>query len=98
MHNPFSGRVWKTVFIIAVFGGLSLFYLWTSGPSVVSAQVSKYFTSRAFTLRNGTSLNELIISGPPVPPPGYELQRSTAALPKSDTALGVSTLTVPAFA
>lgn len=97
MHNPISGRVWKTVFIIAVFGGLSLFYLWTSGPSVVSAQMNKYFTSRTITFRNGTSLNELIISGPPVPPPGYEKLRSTVSLPKSETALGVSTLTVPAF-
>jgi hypothetical protein len=97
MRNPFSGRVWKTIFIIAAIGGISFFYLCGSGPNVVSAQVNKYFTSRTITLRNGTTLNELIISGPPVPPPGYELQRSTVALPKSETALGVSTLTVPAF-
>ena len=46
----------------------------------------------------GVDIDEYIINGPPVPPPGYELERAVVALPKNDIAAGVVTLAeVPAF-
>ncbi len=48
-------------------------------------------------LSGGTLVDEVIINGPPTPPPGFELQRQALSLPKPDIAAGIYTLTVPAF-
>ncbi len=61
-------------------------------------QISQYFMTRAVNAADGTSLEESVIIGPPVPPPGYDLERSAVALPEPNQAMGVNTLTVPAYA
>lgn len=56
----------------------------------------KYYRVRTITLADGTSIDEIIINGPPTPPPGYE--RTTVELPEPNPAAGVNVLTgVPAF-
>jgi hypothetical protein len=60
-------------------------------------QINKYFSTQTITYSDGTSLGRNIINGPPKPPPGYELERTSVALPESDQEAGVKTLTVPAF-
>ena len=75
----------------------------TSGSSVAHAQDSmtlesgKYYTVNAVTLSDGTILEEVIINGPPVPPPGFEVERQAVSLPEPDIAAGINILTVPAF-
>lgn len=56
-----------------------------------------YFRVRTTTLEDGTSIDEIVIDGPPTPPPGYD--RSVAKIPdKGVKLLAVSTLSdVPAF-
>jgi predicted outer membrane repeat protein len=54
-----------------------------------------YFTSKVITLKDGRQVDEDIINGPPQPPAGYE--RPAVTLPKSNPALGVVTLTIPAY-
>ena len=61
-------------------------------------QNHRYFTSRTVVAADGTSLEELVINGPPTPPPGYELERSVVALPEPSPETGLNTLTVPAYA
>ncbi len=56
-----------------------------------------YFTSRTITLRDGTSLEEYTINGPPDPPPGYEHQRTAVGLPEANYAMATNSLVVPAF-
>ena len=58
---------------------------------------SKYYTASPVRLPDGNTLLKTIISGPPKPPPGFEVQRSSASLPERDIAAGVNVLTVPAF-
>lgn len=69
----------------------------TAQSTQVTSQQHSYFTSTKVTIREGVSLNKAMINGPPVPPPGSELERLTVALPKSNTAMGINILTVPAF-
>ena len=70
----------------------------TSQSAQVTSQPHSYFTSTTITSRGGASLDEYIINGPPVPPPGYELERAAVALPKSYQEAGVKIITdVPAF-
>jgi len=57
----------------------------------------QYFSERTIPLSNGTRLTASKISGPPVPPPGYALQRLTVAAPEPNPAAGVNTLAVPGF-
>jgi hypothetical protein len=60
-------------------------------------QINEHFSTQTVTYNDGTSLERIIINGPPLPPPGYELERTAVALPKSSQEMGVKTLTVPAF-
>lgn len=56
----------------------------------------KYYRVRTITLADGTSIDEIMINGPPTPPPGYE--RTTVELPEPNPAAGVNVLSdVPAF-
>jgi uncharacterized repeat protein (TIGR01451 family) len=57
----------------------------------------EYFRVRTLTLEDGTSIDEIVINGPPTPPPGYD--RSVAQIPdKGVKLLAVNTLSnVPAF-
>ncbi len=71
------------------------------GPGAVPTKTpstnSEYFSIRTMTTEDGKSLEEMIISGPPNPPPGYELERVSVALPQPDQAMAINTLTVPAY-
>ena len=66
----------------------------TQGPV---QQVNKYFSTQKITFNDGTILERSIINGPPVPPPGCELERSMVALPEPNQVMGANRLTVPAF-
>jgi hypothetical protein len=97
MHIPSYGLSRKTSLVIAVIFIILPIYLVVSDSSAASAKDNKYFRTQTITFGNGTSLDKYTINGPPVPPPGYELQRSAVPLPNADAALGVTTLSVPAF-
>ena len=56
-----------------------------------------YYTVNTVTLSDGTVIEEDIIKGPPVPPPGFEIERQAVSLPEPDTIAGINILTVPAF-
>ena len=58
---------------------------------------SPYFSTRSIVAADGTLLNEMIISGPPQPPAGFELQRSAAAVMETSQPEAGFTLTVPAY-
>lgn len=57
---------------------------------------SEYYQVRTFTLEDGMSVDQVIISGPPIPPEGVE--RATVQLPEPNLVMGVNLLSdVPAF-
>jgi hypothetical protein len=66
----------------------------TQGPV---QQINKYFSTQTITYSDGIMVDRTIINGPPVPPPGYELERVTVSLPEPNPEMGTYTLTVPAF-
>jgi YD repeat-containing protein len=59
---------------------------------------SPYYRTKTVALRGGVLLNQSIISGPPHPPHGYELERATVALLEPNLAMQTKILTVPAYA
>ena len=63
----------------------------------ITLESSEYYTVNAVTLSDGTVVEETIINGPPIPPPGFELERQAVSLPEPDSAAGTNILTVPAF-
>ena len=83
-----------TVFLVSVSALLLV-------PAIAPPQVfadgpdSEYFSVRTVAL-DGRSIDEVIINGPPTPPPGFE--RVTVELPEPNIAAGLNTLAnVPAF-
>ncbi len=56
-----------------------------------------YFTSKTITLADGTRLGEYIINGPSHPPEGTALETRPVPLPKTNRAMGIVTLDVPAY-
>jgi uncharacterized repeat protein (TIGR02543 family) len=59
---------------------------------------SPYYTVTPLALPDGTIIEEVIINGPPVPPPGFELERQAVSLLEFGSVAGVNILTeVPAF-
>jgi len=57
---------------------------------------SEHYRVRTVTLADGTSIDEVVINGPPTPPLGYE--RTTAELPEPNPEAGINVLSdVPAF-
>jgi hypothetical protein len=57
---------------------------------------SAHYRVRTVTLADGTSIDEVIINGPPTPPLGYE--RATAEVPEPNLEAGLTVLSdVPAF-
>lgn len=77
--------------IVLSYGSVSL------ADSSESPPKSKYFTVTTATLPDGMDVDKSIINSPPVPPPGFEVQRQAVLLPEPDSAAGIKTLTVPAF-
>jgi hypothetical protein len=70
-------------------------------PAPVKAQQpgtdTPHFSTKTVKTVNGKNLVEYKINGPIAPPSGYEAQRQAVDLPKTDAALSVITLTVPAY-
>lgn len=56
-----------------------------------------YYSIQTITVDDGKLLDQSIINGPSTPPPGYELQRKSVALPQPNSIQGTNTLAVPAF-
>ena len=56
---------------------------------------AEYFIVETKVLYDGTSIDKILINGPPTPPVGYE--RTTAALPEPNPEAGLVTLSVPAY-
>nr|WP_321467250.1 C39 family peptidase [uncultured Desulfobulbus sp.] len=63
----------------------------------IASQPHTYFSSQTVTTSEGTQLEKYLINGPPVPPPGYDLERAAVLQPASNSAAGIVTLTTPAF-
>jgi hypothetical protein len=60
-------------------------------------RINEYCSVRTIALPNGTNIDEIVINGPPTPPPGY-IRPLVAQLPEPNQAAGVNTLSeVPAF-
>ena len=61
------------------------------------------FSTRTITLEDGSLVEEMIIAGPPSPPPGYELERApvtapdTQAAPENQAVAESNLLPVPAY-
>lgn len=79
--------------LVPVALAISIIFL-VAGNGAVSAD-GEYYRVRTVVL-DGISIDEIIINGPPTPPPGYE--RTTVELPEPNPAAGVNVLSnVPAF-
>lgn len=63
----------------------------------VEAAPPAYFFRQGTKLDDGTFLERVVINGPPDPPPGYSLRRSSELLPEPNLQSGTNTLTVPAY-
>ena len=55
----------------------------------------EYFIVETKVLDDGTSIDKILINGPPTPPVGYE--RTTVELPEPNPEAGLVTLSVPAY-
>ena len=102
MHTKLNAQISK-VLLGFMLGGMVLFLCFgASGPTARAQEAgtpepNPYYTVNTVTLSDGTIIEEDIINGPPVPPPGFEVERQAVSLPESDIAAGTNTLTVPAF-
>lgn len=59
--------------------------------------VAAFKSITRLTLDNGAVVDNVIINGPPAPPPGFEAQRRPVMLPKTSLGAGVASITVPAY-
>jgi hypothetical protein len=103
MHIKLNDQIRKILFRF-MLGGIALFLGLGAGGSPVGhvqeawAQYpGAYYSVTEATLPDGTVLKKIMINGPPVPPPGFEVERQAVSLPEPDSAAGIKTLTVPAF-
>jgi hypothetical protein len=90
-RNPLLRLVMLFVVVVAIALG--------SAPIALSAgdTSNPYYSVETITLRDGTQLDRVTISGPPTPPPGYELERAPVP-PSALHQLAASlTLPVPAY-
>jgi VCBS repeat-containing protein/YD repeat-containing protein len=98
-------RYRKLTSLFIIIGLITVLLFSTIGASDVFAQeeepptpeaISQYAATRTLVAENGESIEELIISGPPTPPEGFEEERQAIEPPPN--LRGVSkTLTVPAY-
>lgn len=92
-----NGKTMKGGRLIFTIVGIALLVSLIT-PAIVLADDpdSEYYRVRAVTLVDGTGIDEIVINGPPTPPPGYD--RVTADLPEPDHEAGLNVLSdVPAF-
>lgn len=69
----------------------------SAGRACADSLAGAYFSLETLAAADGRLIEKLTISGPPTPPPGYELERAAVRLPAPDTPMAVNTLTVPAY-
>ncbi len=70
----------------------------TQAPAPTStSESSDYYSLNALSIPDGTIIDQMIIHGPPVPPPGYEMQLQAVPLPEILSSAGTNILTVPAY-
>ncbi len=65
--------------------------------SAAGGPPNPYYSVETFTLSDGTRVDEMMINGPPNPPPGYERERVPVASSALNRPGGASTLSVPAY-
>ena len=72
--------------------------VFTETPTETPVPVSSdYYSVNPLTLSDGTVVQELIIHGPSVPPPGFEAQMKAIPLQEILSSAGSNILSVPAF-
>ncbi len=102
---PIKPGPWnRNALLCLILGGATLIQPSGANAATISGAdqpaeqtTSKYYSVSTLTLPNGASIEKMVISGPPTPPPGYETARRAVSLPELDSVAGVKTLTVPAF-
>ncbi len=65
--------------------------------SAAGGPPNPYYSVETFTLSDGTRVDEMMINGPPNPPPGYERERVPVASSALNRPGVASTLSVPAY-
>lgn len=60
-------------------------------------QINEYSSKQTILYNDGSSLDRIIINGPPTPPPGYDEERKPVPLPKPDGNMAAKTLVVPGY-
>jgi molybdopterin-binding protein len=97
MRSKFNAQVCKVLLgfmlvgIVLSYGSVSF-----ADPSAPPSK-NKYFSVTTETVQDGRDVDKIIINSPPIPPPGFELQRQAVSLPVPDSSAGIKTLSVPAF-
>jgi molybdopterin-binding protein len=97
MRSKFNAQVCKVLLgfmlvgIVLSYGSVSF-----ADPSSPPSK-NKYFSVTTETVQDGRDVDKIIINSPPIPPPGFELQRQAVSLPVPDSSAGIKTLSVPAF-
>jgi hypothetical protein len=97
MRSKFNAQVCKVLLgfmlvgIVLSYGSVSF-----ADPSSPPSK-NKYFSVTTETVQDGRDVDKIIINSPPIPPPGFELQRQAISLPVPDSSAGIKTLSVPAF-
>lgn len=78
---------------------VALILVLVTSAAPVSADESNppYYSVTTIALEDGSLVDQVIINGPPNPPPGYELERTSVALPEPNVAMAAKVLTVPAY-
>jgi hypothetical protein len=76
-----------------------LFTLATVSLDLVSADDgdNPYYHVETIEVGNGKFVEKTTINGPSTPPPGFEHERKSVALPESNSLQGSNSLPVPAF-
>ena len=97
MHLTIKANVRKTVYGLGLAGFILFLFFCINNSSRASAGPNNFLLNQKVVLQDGTTLNGTIINGPPIPPPGYGLQRKAVVLPLSNPAAGTASLTVPAY-
>jgi hypothetical protein len=87
--------IMKKIISLLVLALLLIATVFTS-QVVADEQDNKYFSVRTVTLGDGASVDKIVISGPPIPPAGYE--RTPIVPPEPNLEAGINVLPdVPAF-
>jgi hypothetical protein len=66
-------------------------------PTPTPESQPKYFYENSVRLNNGLSLDQVIINGPPKPPPGLSVKSLSVSLPEPNQESGTNSLNVPAY-